>query len=360
MLEIKHTICPSCSVGCGINIVSKDGAIVGTYPYKRHPINEGKNCSNGRGSILQFENKINAPSLVQNGELVESDAETILANIKKELEAIDASELGIICSDKNTNEEIDAIKKFAEDKGCEKIGFYGYNFPNFSGEIANYNDILNAKTILAIGDIYKQNPLAARKIILAKEKDGKLFNVDDVEQSITALNADEYQQFTDKESFASIIASFKDKLDGESVIVLNKIADADDFKLVEDLANETNAKLLPILNGPNSKGAMEKLSSLTKEEIVDLIDNSKVLIVVNDNLLDYLSESDIKGKAFIANISNFENEFTKFSNVVLPGKSWVEKTGSFTNCEGLTQEFDISADLENENLSEIEIFEKLA
>ena len=61
MLDIKHTICPSCSVGCGLNIVSKDGAVVGTYPYKRHPINEGKNCLNGRNSILQFDNQIENP-----------------------------------------------------------------------------------------------------------------------------------------------------------------------------------------------------------------------------------------------------------------------------------------------------------
>ncbi|WP_363928248.1 hypothetical protein [uncultured Methanobrevibacter sp.] len=24
MLEIKHTLCPSCSVGCGINVVSHE------------------------------------------------------------------------------------------------------------------------------------------------------------------------------------------------------------------------------------------------------------------------------------------------------------------------------------------------
>jgi formate dehydrogenase major subunit len=42
MLEIKHTLCPSCSVGCGINVVLEDGEIVGTFPYKRHPVNAGK------------------------------------------------------------------------------------------------------------------------------------------------------------------------------------------------------------------------------------------------------------------------------------------------------------------------------
>jgi formate dehydrogenase major subunit len=131
MLDIKHTICPSCSVGCGLNIVSKDGAVVGTYPYKRHPINEGKNCLNGRNSILQFDNQIEKPSMVKNGELEESDYETVLKLIKDQLASIDASELAIICSGNSTNEELDRIKEFADGLGCEKIGFYGYNFPNF-------------------------------------------------------------------------------------------------------------------------------------------------------------------------------------------------------------------------------------
>jgi formate dehydrogenase major subunit len=55
-----------------------------------------------------------------------------------------------------------------------------------------------------------------------------------------------------------------------------------------------------------------------------------------------------------------DNAFAKISDVVLPGKSWVEKAGTFTNCEGLEQCFDISAEIENDNMSEMEIFDKLA
>lgn len=47
MLNLKHTICPSCSTGCGITLISNNKELLGTYPYKRHEINEGKNCKNG-------------------------------------------------------------------------------------------------------------------------------------------------------------------------------------------------------------------------------------------------------------------------------------------------------------------------
>ena len=358
MLDIKHSICPSCSVGCGLNIVSKDGAVVGTYPYKRHPINEGKNCLNGRNSILQFDNSIEKPSLVKSNELEESDYETVFKAIKDQLDSIDAGELAIICSGNLTNEELDRIKEFADGCGCENIGFYGFNFPNFSADVAKYDDIADASTILAIGDIYRENPLLARRIVLSKENGAKLINLDDVEKSITSLNADEFIQFDNH--FDDKIEEIKGQLDENSIIIANKVCCKDDFALLEALSKETNAKLLPVFNSPNLKGAMNRFDSLDGEEVKKLIDDSKVLIVVKDNPLDYLSKEDIKGKSFIVNISNEENEFAKLSDVVLPGKSWVEKAGTFTNCEGLEQSFKVSAEIENENLSEIEIFDKLA
>lgn len=355
MLDIKHTICPSCSVGCGLNIVSKDGAVVGTYPYKRHPINEGKNCLNGRNSILQFEDSIKKPSFVKNNELEESDNESVIKAVKDKLDSVDASEVAIICSGNSTNEELDGIIKFAQDKGIEKIGFYGYNFPKFSGELANYDDVANASTILAIGDIYRENPLLGRRIVLSKEKGAKLINLDNVEKSITSLNADEFVQFGDGE-FAAKFGDIKGQLDENSVIIVNKIDSKDDFALIE----EANAKVLPVFNSPNAKGAMEKLDPLDCDEIKNLIENSKVLIVVKDNPLDYLDEGDIKGKSFIVNISSENNRFAEMSDIVLPGKSWAEKCGTFTNCEGLEQCFNVSAECENDNLSEMEIFDELA
>lgn len=358
MLDIKHTICPSCSVGCGLNIVSKDGAVVGTYPYKRHPINEGKNCLNGRNSIMQFENQIGKPLMVKNGELEESDYETVLKIIKDQLASIDGNELAIICSGNSTNEELDKIKEFADGFGCEKIGFYGYNFPNFSADVARYDDIASASTILVIGDIYRENPLLARKVVLSKENGAKFINLDDVEKSITSLNADEFIQFEDH--LDEKIDAVKGRLDENSIIIANKICCKDDFALLESLTAETGAKLLPIFNSPNMKGAMNKLDSLDAEEVKNIIEDSKVLIVIKDNPLEYLPKDDIKGKVFIVNISNEDNAFAKISDVILPGKTWVEKVGTFTNCEGLEQCFEVSAEIENDALSEIEIFDELA
>ncbi len=46
--KVTHTVCPYCSVGCGINVHTKDGKVVYTEGDQEHPINEGTLCSKGQ------------------------------------------------------------------------------------------------------------------------------------------------------------------------------------------------------------------------------------------------------------------------------------------------------------------------
>ncbi|MGB8310315.1 MAG: hypothetical protein WCE81_00410 [Halobacteriota archaeon] len=40
-------MCSYCGVGCGLNLVVKDGQLIGIEPWKRHPVNKGKLCPKG-------------------------------------------------------------------------------------------------------------------------------------------------------------------------------------------------------------------------------------------------------------------------------------------------------------------------
>lgn len=360
MLDIKHTICPSCSVGCGLNLISKEGKLVGTYPYKRHPINEGKNCKNGRNCIEQYKTLIKTPSMVHNKELVDSDLSTVIDTIMKKINEVNSEEITILCSGDNTNEEIELIKKFAENYEC-KIGFYGHNFIKFNEELPSYENIANANTILFIGDILKENPLIGRRIIQSKENGGKLINVDTVDSSVSSLNSEEFITTDTLEDFLNNIPNdIKSELDENSVILINKLENPKEFENLLSLSKETNAKLLPVLPECNTKGTMEYLNPMTSAEITELISNSKILITLNTNPLEYIDSGELQKIKFIINFSNFKDEFTKISDLVIPGKSWAEKSGSFTNSAGTKQEFEVSViNPENENETETEVFKIL-
>jgi formate dehydrogenase major subunit len=56
--KVTQTVCPYCSVGCGIIVHSKDGKVVNTEGDADHPINEGALCSKG-ASLYQIVNNPN-------------------------------------------------------------------------------------------------------------------------------------------------------------------------------------------------------------------------------------------------------------------------------------------------------------
>lgn len=345
MLEIKHTLCPSCSVGCGINVVLKDEDIVGTFPYKRHPVNEGKNCLNGRNSIECFKNKI-VKATISNSE---ADVEKAIEEVSKELSSADASSVTVVCSGNNTLDEIEAIKDFAESKGFN-IAFYANDLGNFD-EVASYDDVEKANVVLVIGDLLYGNPLLGRRIIHAKQNGAKIYAVGS-EESVTANIADEYadkpvQEFLDAK---------KSDLDESSVIVFNEVSGAEDLGKISALVDETSCKVLPAYSKSNTKGALGILESKSKEEILDLFENTKVLLVFNDDVIDEI-DFDYSKISKIISFACCENETTKSSDIVIPIKSWLEHDGAFVNAMGEAQSF--SAVIESDILSETDIIEKL-
>ena len=335
MLEIKHTLCPSCSVGCGINVVLNDGEIVGTFPYKRHPVNAGKNCLNGRNSIECYQNKFD-----------DVNADTLIGDVKKELQSNDASNITVICSGNNSIEEIEAIKEFAESNGYN-IGFYADNLKNYE-EVASYDDVETAEKLFVIGDLLYENPLIGRRIVHAKQNGAKIFAFAKSESSVTFNIADECFNT----SVAEFLDAAKGDIDESSIVIFNQIDAVDDLDKIDAL----NCKLLPVFSKSNSKGALNILDAKSKDEMFELLDNTKVLLVFNDDIADEL-EFDFSKISKVISFAPCANKTTEISDIVVPIKTWLEKDGSFVNAMGDVQTF--NAAIESDVLSEIEVIEKL-
>lgn len=335
MLEIKHTLCPCCSVGCGINVVLNDDEVVGTFPYKRHPVNAGKNCLNGRNSIDCYMNKFE-----------DADADALIGDVKKELQSADSSNVTVICSGNNTVEEIEAIKEFAQSNGYN-IGFYADDLKNYD-DVASYEDVENAEKVFVIGDLLYENPLIGRRIVHAKQNGAKISAFVKAESSVTANIADECFS----ESVGEFLDACKDEIDESSVLVFNQIDAADDLGKIDALG----CKVLPVFSKSNSKGALGVLDVKSKDEMFELLDSTKVLLVFDDDIVDEL-EFDFTKISKIISFAPCANKTTEASDIVVPIKTWLEKDGSFVNAMGETQTF--NAAVESDVLSEIEVIEKL-
>ena len=336
-MKVAHTICPSCSIGCGVNLVIKDNQAVGTYPYKRHPINEGKTCQKGRECFkILTENRIKEPLLKENG-FNQSNWEETLNTVASRMKSYPPQEIGIIVSGNYTNQEYETLKRFADAIGVENLGVHAGNIPT-DMETATLDDVENSDFILIVGDVLRENPLLGRRIILAKEKGAEIFTIDNPDKTLTGINSHEYQQV---ESRASIIDEIDnkvlDRLNPQSTVIISNLENENDFEKIVTFFQQFNAKILPVFLDCNSKGAMNILPILDKDDLMELMEKIKILYVLGEDPALYMEES-LKNLDFIITQSCMVNETTLMSNVVLPGSCWAEKSGSFTNTTGDVQE----------------------
>ena len=329
MFEIKHTLCPSCSVGCGINVILDNDEIVGTFPYKRHPVNEGKNCSNGRSSIEDIDEKPAFDSKV-------------LDDVIGKLKSCNAEKVTVVFSGNNSNEDLQAIKSLCEAKGYNILA-YADNLKNFDS-VVSYDDVENASSLFVIGNVLYENPLIGRRIIRAKENGAKIYVNDDLAGSPTANIADEFTSLPVKEFIE------KSDIGDEAIVVFNEVDSAEDLDLLE------KSKILPVYSKPNTKGALSLAEATSKEDALELLNNTEILLVFNDDIVNEF-DFDFKSISQVIAFAPVENDTTAIADFVIPTKSWLESDGSFTNAEGLTQTF--SSVRESENMGIVEIIDKI-
>lgn len=333
MLEIKHTLCPSCSVGCGLNVVLNDGEIVGTFPYKRHPVNAGKNCLNGRNSIDCYLNKFG-----------DVDVSKLISEVSKELDGVEASDVTLLCSGNNSLEEIEAIAKFGESKNYN-VAFYADNLKNFS-DVASYDDIAGANKVFVIGDILYENPLIGRRIVHAKQNGAEIYALGKTEKSVTFSIADKTYNTSIDEFLSSC------EINNSSVVVFNYVDSQDDLIKIEKL----DCKVLPVFSKSNSKGALDIIDAKSLDEMIDMFENTQVLVVFDDDVTCEF-DFDFTKLSKIITFASCENNTTKMSDITVPIKTWLEKDGSFVNSMGDVQTF--STIVDSDELGIIEIIDKL-
>ncbi len=389
-LQIKHTVCPECSVGCGVDLIIKDGKVVGVHPYRRHTINEGKNCIKGRNcyKVLYDENRVLYPIIKRNDEFKELNWDEVLNIVADKLKEYPPEEIGIIVSGKCTTEEFSDLKKFSEILNIKNIGVYDENIPEFSRYleffsnnmededivenskncempiISNiYDNVESCKNIVIIGDVFGENSLIGRRVIKARENGANVISINYEDKPIVRLNSDEFIKITDLHEFLNG-EEYKDMLEmlktGDSIIICNKLKNQEDINLLCNISKETGCKILPVLNHCNTRGAIDYLPLLNREDIRNIIKNVKFLIVIDEDLKNNIGEELLKSIDFLVSISLTMNETCNISDLVIPSLAWIEKNqGTFKNTIGLSQKISKIVDSPTEILSCQRILEKI-
>ena len=198
--------CPYCGNGCGINLVVKDGKVAGISPWHRNPINEGKVCIRGNKSFEFVNNpaRITAPLIKKDGKFVEASWEDAFKEVATALKSAKGDAIGCVASGRTCNEDTFVFKNFAANvlktanidycgRKCNADAVKGLADAFGAGAMTNsITDLSDAQAILVVGsNPLEENPLAGRRIILAKQKGAKII-VADSRRTATAKIADVY------------------------------------------------------------------------------------------------------------------------------------------------------------------------
>jgi formate dehydrogenase (coenzyme F420) alpha subunit len=205
-MDFKYvpSTCPYCGTGCGINLVVRDGQYAGISPWHRNPVNEGKVCIRGNKSFefVNNPNRLTTPLIKKDGKFVEASWEDAYKEIAAAFKAVKGDAIGVVASARNSNEDSFVLKNFAANvlktanidycgRRCNADAVKGLAEAFGAGATTNsLVDLESAKAILIVGsNPLEENPLAGRRIIIAKQNGAKII-VADARKTATARLAD--------------------------------------------------------------------------------------------------------------------------------------------------------------------------
>ncbi|MEA2034424.1 MAG: formate dehydrogenase subunit alpha [Euryarchaeota archaeon] len=208
-LKYVQTTCPYCGTGCTFNLVVKDGKVVGTAPYQRSPVNEGRVCPKGTYAheFVNREDRLKVPLIKKDGKFEEATWDEAYKLIAEKFKGYKPSEIAVLSSARTSNEDNYALMKLARGafktthidhcaRLCHSSTVAGLAASFGSGAMTNsIGDIAESKCVFIIGsNTFEQHPLIGRKIMAAKKNGGKLIYADP-RYTCTGKQADLYMQF---------------------------------------------------------------------------------------------------------------------------------------------------------------------
>ncbi len=210
-MNVKYvqTTCPYCGTGCSFNLVVREGKVVGTAPYQRSPVNEGKVCPKGTYAheFVNSPDRLTKPLIKKDGKFVEASWDEAYDLIAKKLKSYKPDEIACLSSARTSNEENYAMLKFARGtlktrhidhcaRLCHASTVAGLAASFGSGAMTNsIGDIAQAKCVFILGsNTFEQHPLIGRRVMQAKMNGAKLIYADP-RLTPTGKKADLYMPF---------------------------------------------------------------------------------------------------------------------------------------------------------------------
>jgi len=380
-VEITASVCTGCSLGCGINILTRDNRLVRIEGNWDAPVNEGLLCKTGRFLPMDEQReRILTPMVKVDGKLKASTWENALDILSKQFRPLIAKKddgIAAIVSTRLSAESLFLTKEvFSNKMGSNMVttldeGISTLVSTHFAEELGAsfegkldlidqsdcmviFDDLVNKDEVM--GFFVKRNASKGAKLIVIDTEDNSLSqianyslkpnkgNLVDLIKGIAAILAENF----DKNSIQKTGVALEElkKIAGEIksaqklVFVYGKsISDDTLMKALYGLAKASGA----IREGYNGFLSAKGKANSMAASIYGLdkpfhVNGQRVVFVsmADEEPSQRLIQSLAK-VPFLVVQSSYASQLTAMAHVVLPAENWSEQEGHFVNAEGRIQ-----------------------
>ncbi|RLG30697.1 hypothetical protein DRO03_03565 [Methanosarcinales archaeon] len=330
--NIFTTVCPGCSIACGMYVREKDDGTFNIDWRKDAVVNAGKLC---RFGVRLPANLKAAVSKVDGNEVELSDAVTALGNAIGDGAAF-------VSVGNTTCEEHLALMKLAESKGAVVNTGMGA-FSAISAECHStmgvgvpLDAIESAKKIVLFIDPYEQYPLLVRRILAGKKNGATVTAV-----GWKAVSLADDNKTIDPANYESELA-----LDSDSVIIaeINPSTDPERVMVLLNLAKASGAAIMfmkPFVNAVGCDLASKKTEQKSLDQIIAEINDGsiKTLVCLDSDLIEIMPDETAVREALgkldnLIVITSRASAIADVANIVVATEPFYKKAGTVVNAEG--------------------------
>jgi len=328
--ERTRSVCSQCSLGCGMEVVSRNGFVIGIEGAWESEVNAGLLCRRGRFDALYDQRtRIENPLMRINAKKVPVDWHDALGAVAGRMRQVDAAGLAMVTTSRATNEALaTAADLFLTSLSCYNTAVLETPAIAVPGRRATLRDLPGADLILIVGaDPARDQPVVSYFVKRAVDAGARLI-VAGRRCGALADYADRAYELADASRAIDEVKSAK-----RPIIVYGAGLALRTVELLGRVAAQT--RLLPLQPGVNTSTAAA-LGLAGKPEV----SAARVLyIIAGDDKRNFKPLLDkIRADAFVIVQASHASDLSARADVVLPAVDWPERSGHMTNTEGRTQQ----------------------
>jgi len=320
-VDLTKSTCVGCSVGCGIEVITRDNNLIRVDGDWDAVVNQGLLCRVGRfDPVYDTRHRVTSPQVRRNGKLEAASWEEAISSAA---DGLREAEVAAFVSPRATNETLSEFSRLFRAHGAKTVASVGSLAPTL-GRPGSFSDLEETDFIIVVGtDLTADHQVAGMFVRRAVDRGARLALVADGANGL----ADWASWHTGFDSLDTIVEVAQRA--NRPVVLYSGGLPTDVIAALGPLSGE--ASFIGLSDGANARGAAN--AAMRVSDGSEAATATALFVLAEDDTVDLPHNR----AEFVVLQTSYDGPLMEVANVVLPAPIWAEQSGSLTNAEGKVQ-----------------------